>query len=153
MGGGVGLFGVTNHAEIKNLGVVSADVIGEIGVGGLVGWNYDSSVITNSYTSGTTTIKGNSDVGGLVGHNDKGSKVVNSYVAASVIEGGYGVGGLVGVNSGSVVVKNSLVLNSQTTVTDNGDRAGVVVGHNDYDYGGTIKNPYGRSDVNTNFYS
>jgi len=71
----VGLFGCVYHAGIiKDIGVVNSTVIGNWGVGGLVGVNYGT--VSDSYYSGNVT--GNVSVGGLVGWNHK-SIVSNSY--------------------------------------------------------------------------
>ena len=70
-----GLFGYTDSATIKNVGLENADVTGNSYVGGLVG-EADSSTIENSYATGSVT--GNSYVGGLVG-GAYSSTIANSY--------------------------------------------------------------------------
>jgi hypothetical protein len=119
----VGLFGETDGAVIRDMGVVNFTVTGRDAVGGLVGTNvgtvsnfHSSSSVTgrdavgglagsnwgtvsNSYSSGNIT--GISRVGGLVGVNGPGKTVSNSYSTGSVTGEG-DVGGLVGENWGTV---------------------------------------------------
>ena len=90
----IGLFGHTEAgAEIINIGLLDVAIQGYENVGGLVGYNRDSS-ITNSYATGS--VKGYEDVGGLVGENRDGN-ITNSYATSSV-EGHLWVGGLAGWN-------------------------------------------------------
>jgi hypothetical protein len=117
---GVGLFGAAIGADIRNVGLTDASVIGAIGAGGLVGINAlgrisDSSVtgqvgglalagglvglqlagtITGSHASGAFV--GFLGAGGLVGGQAL-SLVQDSYASGSVV-GLLGGGGLVGVN-------------------------------------------------------
>jgi len=67
-----------------------------VGVGGLVGVNYDT--VSNSYSNANVT--GEVGVGGLVGRN-LGGTMSNSYFTGSVT-GNPDVGGLVGANDGDV---------------------------------------------------
>jgi len=63
----VGLFGATgNGGEITDVGLVDANVTGELNVGGIVGLNYRGTV-NNSYAAGN--VSGESDIGGLIGYN------------------------------------------------------------------------------------
>ncbi len=137
-GGGLnlGLFGyVAGEAEIKNIGVVDANIAGSSGfsVGALAGSNAGS--ITNSYSTGSVT--GESGVGGLVGSNTGG--IVASYSAASVGDAGLWVGGLVGYNLfGSIVA-------SYSTGSVSGDGSvGGLVGLNDK---GTVTTSYSTASV------
>ncbi|MEO1853798.1 GLUG motif-containing protein [Chromohalobacter sp.] len=93
-----GLFGRTNGATIRNIGLEGGSVDGQEYVGGLIGFNYGST-ISNSYATGDVT--GSDDVGGLVGHNQV-SEVINSYATGDVT-GGTSVGGLVGNNNGGSI--------------------------------------------------
>ena len=56
----IGLFGVTTEATIKDLGLLNVNVTGTNDVGGLVGFNYASSVTSCYYDSETS---GCSDIG------------------------------------------------------------------------------------------
>jgi len=63
---GVGLLSCLGEGVIENLGVVNAEVIGHVYVGGLVGEN-EGATVSNSYSNGSVT--GDCCVGGLVGFN------------------------------------------------------------------------------------
>ncbi|GAB5466736.1 MAG: hypothetical protein Kapaf2KO_21720 [Candidatus Kapaibacteriales bacterium] len=102
----VALFGRTNGSTIENLCVVDCDISGEDQVGGLVGWNENSSSIENSYSTGAVDGSGNS-VGGLVGYNLSSSTINNSYSTGAVSSSGSSVGGLVGYNLSSSSIDNS----------------------------------------------
>ncbi|MFY4788168.1 GLUG motif-containing protein [Aliarcobacter butzleri] len=93
----IGLFGNTNNATIKNIGLKDLDITGNYHVGGLIGNNYGT--ISNSYASGTVSGT-NSYVGGLVGDNYAGA-ISNSY-ATGTVSGDRYVGGLVGSNAGTI---------------------------------------------------
>ena len=95
----IGLFGVTNGAVIDSIGITNANIIGDTGVGGLVGANWFYSTVSKCYSSGS--IKGKQCIGGLVGRNDY-SPVSNSYSTAS-INGNSAIGGLVGLTDFSAV--------------------------------------------------
>ncbi|MBS3816493.1 MAG: hypothetical protein KGY76_02895, partial [Candidatus Thermoplasmatota archaeon] len=96
----IGLFAsADNGAEIKNLGVVDANVTGDMFSSVLVGRNVDG-YLNNTYATGT--LKGdNWYFGGLTSIN-KGS-VNNSYTSVAVnATGNEEIGGLVGTNEGTV---------------------------------------------------
>ncbi len=93
---GVGLFGYANGvAEIKNIGVTDAYVVGKDDVGGLVG---SGASVANSYATGNVNGSGQL-VGGLVGGYP--GSISNSYATCDV-RGGNHVGGLVGGYPGSI---------------------------------------------------
>ncbi|MCL2290892.1 MAG: InlB B-repeat-containing protein, partial [Bacteroidetes bacterium] len=95
----VGLFGWITGATIKNLGVEIAtgnEVKGDVYVGGLVGFIYNSS-IENCYATGSVT--GTAEIGGLAGSN--GGTISNCYATGSVT-GTADIGGLVGHNGGTI---------------------------------------------------
>ena len=48
----IGLFGITSRSQISNVGITNCQVIGNDGVGGLVGFNYDSSSVSKCYSTG-----------------------------------------------------------------------------------------------------
>ena len=89
----IGLFGVTGSGSVvRNVGLPSANVTGNQGVGALVG-RVDSGKISASFSTGSVT--GTSDdIGGLVGRNNSGSIAVSYSTAA--VSGDTNVGGLVG---------------------------------------------------------
>ncbi len=130
----VGLFGYVNDGrEIRNLGVVDADVSGESRVGGLVGQNRGGTV-SNSYATGD--VSGEHYVGGLVGLNRH--TVENSYAMGDV-SGEYFVGGFLGSNSGTV--SNSYATGDVSGVSE---YVGGLVGQN---INGTVENSYSTGDV------
>ncbi len=119
-----GLFGYTDGATIRNIGLTNIDLTGQSFVGGLVGWN-ESSAISSSYASGAVTGTQNV-VGGLVGANF-GSTISNSYASGAVEGGNYAVGGLVGANYGS----SSTISNSYASGAVEGiNYVGGLVGEN-----------------------
>jgi hypothetical protein len=157
----VGLFGCVDVGSgIKNLGVVNVvvtgrlhnvgglvgtnwgtvsncystgNVTGDVGVGGLVGWN-EAGTVNNSYSTASVTGE-DEHVGGLAGGN--GGTVSNSYSTGSV-SGSDQVGGLVGGNY-------RIVSNSYSTGNVTGDLyVGGLVGLN---YFSTVDNSYSSGNV------
>ncbi|NBX88442.1 MAG: hypothetical protein EBQ97_08005, partial [Bacteroidetes bacterium] len=103
---GVGLFGYTNNALIRNTKLENISVSGISSVGGLAGYGVNS-VIENGHTSGT--VQGEGDLGGLTGLL-VGGAIYDSSSEAHVyprnIQTVGAIGGLLGRMSNSVV-KNS----------------------------------------------
>jgi len=91
----IGLFGNTNGATIRNVGIVDANVTGEMVVGGLVGFTIETTVDI-CYVTGDIRTEG-SHVGALIGYNGRNSIVTDCYVRGTV-EGSHEVGGLIGTN-------------------------------------------------------
>ena len=117
----IGLFAYTDGAEIKALGVTNFAVYGDDYIGGLVGWNIEST-IRECYSDGSAT--GDFFCGGLVGKNYQ-SVISNCYTTGSV-NGHNCVGGLSGTNS-----KNSIINNCYTICSITGSRSiGGFVGRN-----------------------
>ena len=111
------------------------DVTGNIGVGGVVGYN--GGTVKNCYNTGE--VSGNS-VGGVVGLND-GGRVTNSYNTGAV-SGREEFGGVVGYNYGGRVE------NCYNIGEVSGNRyVGGVVGNND---GGRVENCYNTGEVSGN---
>jgi hypothetical protein len=133
--GYLGLFGVLGDgSEVKNLGVVDANIIGSgHGGGALVGRNWGS--VLSSYSTGTVNGDGWS-VGGLVGTN-YGS--ISECYSTCLVSGKEGVvvGGLVGRNTGSVGECYS------AGVIYGNDTCGGLVGYNS----GSVINCYGTATV------
>lgn len=115
----LGLFGWTNNATIKNLGLNDLDFNGNYGIGGISGNNYNSS-IRMCFTSGN--IKGTSNVGGLVGRNYT-SKIENCYSLVNV-SGSDNIGGLVGSNNKESVIDKSFSNGRVEGITNTGGLAG-----------------------------
>ena len=100
----IGLFSrLGSGSEIKNVGLLDAEVKGARVVGGLAGLKEDPSDIINSYASGA--VSGRIDVGGLVGANS--GSIINSYANVVVTATGDDSGGLVGKNQSSSNIINS----------------------------------------------
>ena len=150
----LGMFGATGvNAKIRNLGLLAnlADHTGSLEnltyIGGLVGSQYQGSIIS-SYTTGNVDGGAGShdNVGGLVGIQTKGN-IIASY-ATGQANGGAGrhddVGGLVGT------VKRGNVIASYATGQANGgagiyDGVGGLVGTT---YGGKITASYATGNAN-----
>ena len=139
---GVGLFGNTSGAVIKNL-TVDGDVTGYQNVGILVGYASNTDII-NCHSSGIVT--GSTEryaFGGLVGYLYKGN-IIDSSSSATV--SGYGqVGGLVGYVRGSATVYNSFATGN---VSSTGNSAGGLVGR--VNQGGLVVNSYATGSVTGN---
>ncbi|GAB3377566.1 two-partner secretion domain-containing protein [Azotobacter armeniacus] len=93
----VGLFGATQSATIRQLGLVDASVKGLSRVGSLVG-QASSSTLESIYVTGS--VSGYQYVGGLAGDNS--GLIANSHSIGSV-DGESFVGGLVGSSSGQLI--------------------------------------------------
>ncbi len=138
---GVGLFGYTaSSAEIKNIGVTDAYVVGKDSVGGLIGSSTGS--VSNSYATGAVT--GDDYVGGLVGG---GGTVSNSYATGAVMGTGSAIGGLVG---GGGRVRNSYATGNVTgsgtyTILNNTAGVGGLIGA--ATSGSSVMNSYATGDV------
>ena len=87
----VGLFGLTEFATLRNVGLVNASIVGGSTTGGLVA-RLSGGSVQNAYVTGTVT--GQDLTGGLVGWSDLGA-IQNAYSGATV-SGANEVGGLVG---------------------------------------------------------
>lgn len=129
----VGLFSfVDTGATIVGVGLLDADVTGEVYVGALVGHSHDGS-LSNCHSTGN--VAGDTHVGGLVG--ECGGIVSNTYSAASV-SGNFEVGGLIGQN-------HATVSESYSTGSVTGhEYVGGLVGWN---HDGTISNSYSSGRV------
>ncbi|MDP6772017.1 MAG: GLUG motif-containing protein, partial [Anaerolineales bacterium] len=143
----VGLFGYTESATIKNLGLTNVSITGNNNVGGLVGKNVNkfpdpdqyASTVTNCYTTGS--VRGRSRIGGLVGYFMYSCAISKSYSTCSVIATGERVGGLVGINGHSYIT-DSYATGSVT----GGGKVGGLVGTNGRT---TISNSYSTGLVST----
>jgi The GLUG motif. len=112
----IGAIAAANYGTISNCSV-SGTVKGNQYVGGLVGVNKSSGVISGCYSTAFVTQNANgSDIGGLVGRNY--GTISNCYargaVDCSVSLGGY-AGGLVGTNASTATIKNCYSTGSVTT--------------------------------------
>ena len=119
-----GFFGITNGATIKNVTLDNVEVTGKNYTGGLVGYNYNNSIIENCTSSGNVT--GNSYTGGLVGENYNDSTIENCTSSGNVT-GYYCTGGLIGHNFSNSKISNC---SSSATVKGDSDYTGGLVGAN-----------------------
>lgn len=92
--GQVGVDGNTN-GSISDVGVTSVNITGDRYVGGLAGYFYTTSAITNSYTTGI--VNATDYVGGFAGYND-GSSISDCYSTAAVAAATGSAGGFVGTS-------------------------------------------------------
>jgi len=141
----IGLFGYTDNANISNLGVTNVNITGNSYVGGLKGYNYNTTssnadTIVNCYSTGT--VSGSWYVGGLIGHNYPG-KIDNCYSACSVSGSAY-VGGLIGYN-----ITNH-ISNCYATGSVSATLSPYAGGFCYYNDGGTITDCYSTGSVSTN---
>ncbi|MGX5699902.1 beta strand repeat-containing protein [Acinetobacter kookii] len=140
----VGLFGYThNLSQIKNLGLLNANIDGYNAVGSLVGYNF--GLILNSYA--ISNVNGYGDyssngVGGLVGRNT--GSIENAYSSGNVTSQYRDIGGLVGGNTGTI--KNAYSTGNVTGHILGGDGTyiGGLVG---WHTGGSIINSYATGKV------
>ena len=145
--GDIGLFGAIGHgAEIRNVGLIDADVIGHHYVGGLTAVNY--GLIINSYVIGK--VSGTTYAGGLIGYN-MGS-VTDSYFDGTVSHvKGYETdeveyaGGMVGDNSEEGSITGCY---AKATVESEGPLIGGLAGGNL----GSITDSHAISDVTGSYY-
>ena len=90
-----GLFGYTNNAEIKNIGIENSYIKGGSYTGALVGYTYNSNgAITNCYGKNNTVI-GSDYTGGLAGSAEY-SPIEESFNALGSVTGNNYVGGIAG---------------------------------------------------------
>ncbi len=92
-----GLFGYVNGGNIKNVGIVDADITGRDEVGGLVGDCFGCSM-ANCYITGL--VRGDFDIGGIAGSFTSGS-IKNCYSVVEVSAASYRAGGIAGTFHGS----------------------------------------------------
>jgi PKD domain/The GLUG motif len=131
----IGLFGYTTNASIDNVGIIDVDIIGFYATGGLVGYNY-TSTINGCFSSGN--VYGHNHVGGLVGSSSN-STIHNSYSTCSM-SGNDSVGGLVGGSFSNSTISNS----SSTGVVSGHETLGGLVGSNG---SSNISNCYSTGNV------
>ena len=155
----VGLFGRTEGAVIRNLGLIGnlADYTGSsdnpIYIGGLVG-SMSGGAITASYATGPAAYGGDGmeygyedSVGGLVGYQFGGS-ITASYATGDVYGGDGGedfVGGLVGLCGGGSVITASYATGDAYGGDGHYDSVGGLVGYQDV--GSTITASYATGDA------
>ncbi|GEM_PF-1958600 len=139
---GVGLFGYISGAELTNIIINNANVIGNKEIGILAG-RATNSVISNSYVNGTVSGTDTFDiVGGLIGNVS--STTISNSKAAVTVSGHQRVGGLVGLLNSDAEI---LSCQSEGTVSAT-DYVGGLVGINF----GRIRSSFSTSDVSGSEY-
>ena len=130
-----GLFGNSYSGSIiANLGVAESYIYGGLYVGGVVGYSYKRSTVTNCYNTGS--VIGEERVGGVIGYATT-TNVTNCYNTGSVNGEKY-VGGVVGY-SRSAYNGSTTVANCYNTGSITGSNyVGGVVGYNIGDSNGTV---------------
>ncbi|MFI3327044.1 MAG: GLUG motif-containing protein [Clostridia bacterium] len=97
-----GLFGCTDGATIKNLGVINPNISADTFVGAIVGYAVGTTIIENCYTSGGSVTGKGDNVGGVVGYLVSGA-VTNCYNIDTAVTGNnMYIGGIVGQAQGTV---------------------------------------------------
>ncbi len=125
-----GLVGYMQNNSNITESYFSGNVSGLSGVGGISGWNLESS-ISDCYAN--SSVEGESSVGGLVGDNHSNSFISTSYAMGSV-SGSTHTGGFAGTNW-EAQIENS-IWNIETS--------GMSIGTG-YTTGGTINNLLGKT--------
>ncbi|WP_206193249.1 beta strand repeat-containing protein, partial [Aliarcobacter cryaerophilus] len=144
----VGLFGFTNNATIKNIGVVDFEIYALGYSGGLAGSADNNTQISNSYSTGG--IYAYTDFGGLIGHLINSSSIEYSYSLANINKrelssGLLRAGGLVGTVQTSSSVKNSYSIGNITGGNSNDNEVGGLIG---YLHGSEVLNSYSSRNIN-----
>ncbi|MBW8040468.1 MAG: LamG domain-containing protein [Planctomycetes bacterium] len=147
----VGLFAlVRDGSEIKNVGLINADVTGYAYVGTLVGRS-SGSTVSKCWSSGNVTgIESgsiNSRIGGLVGINSSGASILECSSSVAVSSGAWQVGGLTGYNG-----HGSFVIDCYATGSVTGNaKVGGLVGDNLFGAeGGYVTRCYSTGKVTGN---
>jgi len=128
-----GLVGYQSHGFIKDChskGIVSSN---KHYIGGLVGWQLGSALVSRCYS--TCTVIGDDEVGGLIGSSEHGP--IKECWAGGTVSGRYYVGGLVGEKYGPLT-------NCYATGDVFGDYSGGLLG---YSYIGPVLNSYAAGTV------
>lgn len=147
-GGPIGLFGVVEGGEIRNLGLIEPNLISPSqGMAGLlVGALAENGQISNCYIIGGNLL-GEGFAGGLVGWLRDGT-IVSCRAEDTKVNGLFHVGGLVGV-SGTYSVGQSagnLIIDSYADCNVIGDsQIGGLVGH--LGFGETVRRCYATGSV------
>lgn len=97
----VGLFGYTNGADIKNLGIEGSRFVGKTNVGAIAGY-MNAGTIEQSYVS-NTYVGGTENVGGISGTIYEAGAIKNTFSVAEVQASATSAGGIAGsLNNGHI---------------------------------------------------
>jgi len=112
-------------------------------IGGVLGCA-NSTTVQNCYSTCSLdgSISGTGQIGGVVGYISTNSTVQNCY-ATGIVSGYTQVGGVVGTTNSATTTQNCVALASN--IKNNN-----IFGRLTYLSGGTVKNSFGRSDMNYN---
>lgn len=144
----VGLFGKTANlvdgvnTEIKNIGLLNANISGQKYVGGIVGRS-ENTTVENAFTTGTIISAGKA-AGGIVGENVQGSTVNKAYAFVNVT-GQKNVGGIVGASYHQATV-NQVYAVATISVTETDGAKGAVLGLSS---GGAVTHAYWDNETET----
>ncbi len=125
-----GLFGYTNRANIKNVGIDTCSINGKDLVGALVGVARYANNIINCYSNGEISCAAYGTAGGLIGELSSNGNMSNCYANGNVTTSGRdsSLGGLVGK-----ITAYSKISNCYATSTVNGtafnSTAGGLIGY------------------------
>jgi hypothetical protein len=158
---GIGLFGRTLNAEIKNLNLTNVSVVGSASTGGLAGY-IETTVVADCSVTGSVT--GANNTGGLIGMSLTSSEI-RSCSSSSSVTGTKYAGGLCGYNTTNSVISNSFSLgdvngsdfaggflgyNNNSAIVNNCYSAGFVSGEGTK--GGFVAGNVNESEVNGSFW-
>ena len=145
----VGLFGVIQKAEIKNIGLENIDVIGHSRVGGLVGDNRRGT-LRGCSTAGTVSGTSTEWVycGGLAGNSDvlQQGVIIDCHSSCDIITNGKGVGCLIGIHWGGRIA-NCYATGSVTGYGYVGGLVGSIQTISVYPSKGVIENSFSTGNV------
>ena len=120
----VALFGDADgtSGEIKNVGLVEADITGGSNTGSLIGYVFKGT-ISNCHAAGTVT--GDESVGGLIGDANGAGSVTSCHFSGIVTGSDSNIGGLIGFSIGPNI-SESYSSGSVSGVSDVGGLIGIV---------------------------
>ena len=118
----VGLFGVTDGAQMRNVTLIGGSIEGTNNVGALVGKAINNTVIENVRSTADVTGTG-TNTGGIVGSAD--SSTLTGLINAGTITGNSNAGGIVGSVTGGVITGETYNLGA---VTGTGANVGGIAG-------------------------
>jgi uncharacterized repeat protein (TIGR02543 family) len=135
----IGLFGCIYRTSISNVGLLNVDITGQNKVGGLVGYDYQSTFY-NCFVTGNVTGTGD-EIGGFIGYF--GGSVVDASYASVHVTGNNYLGGFTGYLLGSINNSYATGKVTSTSATTVNQLAGFV-GSN---YRSRITNSYSTGSV------
>ncbi len=146
---GAGLFGYAEHATISNLGLLDVDVSTTSSNAGALAGRVDDTIVTDCYSTGSVSTRGQYNAGGLLGRAGGRSLASNGWSAAEVFHDwsdgtGSNSGGLIGRLGEDSEVRGSFATGR---VEGNSNAGGLVGRSGGTDEGTLISDSYARGDV------